>query len=216
MECYYGRKNNSRMYGNPFMPIYGRGMRGGLNRVNTNNFCMREENTGCGRCRQQQNSQNRCERPTPCGEDKCEKSGWGCQEKSKPCCENKCEKPGCGCKEKSKPCDDKYEKSGCGCKEKSKPCDDKYEKSGCGCKEKSKPCDDKHEKPGCGCDKEKDCCYPCKKDEWKESPIGMTYVPWQCFRMLMNMEKGFQIGTVFEELDKPFEIGFCARGCRCQ
>lgn len=72
-------------------------------------------------------------------------------------------------------------------------------------------------KNDCECEKaEEKGCYPCKKDEWKDSPVGMAYVPWQCFRMINDIGDGFQAGTIFKELEKPFEIGFCARRCGCQ
>ena len=37
-------------------------------------------------------------------------------------------------------------------------------------------------------------------------PVGMAYVPWQHFtKMYENLEKAFSIGTIFPELNKPFE-----------
>lgn len=52
---------------------------------------------------------------------------------------------------------------------------------------------------------------------WSEpSPLAMAYVPMQPFQNLYDMEKALQRGTLFSELDFPFEIGFCARGCGCQ
>ena len=35
-------------------------------------------------------------------------------------------------------------------------------------------------------------------------PIAMAYVPWQNWCDLYEAEKGFQCGTIFKELDKPF------------
>ncbi len=36
-------------------------------------------------------------------------------------------------------------------------------------------------------------------------PIGMSYVPWQKFdKMYDDLEKAYNIGTVFPELNKPF------------
>lgn len=35
-------------------------------------------------------------------------------------------------------------------------------------------------------------------------PIAMAYVPWQKWQKLYEPCKGFQRGTIFEELDKPF------------
>ena len=37
-------------------------------------------------------------------------------------------------------------------------------------------------------------------------PLAMAYVPWQEFRYLYeDLEKAYRAGTVFMELDKPFE-----------
>lgn len=36
-------------------------------------------------------------------------------------------------------------------------------------------------------------------------PIAMAYVPWQKFdKMFDDLEKAYQCGTVFPELNKPF------------
>ncbi|HJB19395.1 MAG TPA: spore coat associated protein CotJA [Candidatus Bariatricus faecipullorum] len=35
-------------------------------------------------------------------------------------------------------------------------------------------------------------------------PLAMAYVPWQNWRNLYDIHKGFTRGTIFEELDKPF------------
>lgn len=36
-------------------------------------------------------------------------------------------------------------------------------------------------------------------------PVAMAYVPWQQFdRMFEDLEKAFNAGTIFPELDKPF------------
>ena len=43
-------------------------------------------------------------------------------------------------------------------------------------------------------------------DEYFDSfPIAMAYVPWQKWQALYEAEKGFCRGTIFAELDKPFE-----------
>lgn len=53
--------------------------------------------------------------------------------------------------------------------------------------------------------------------QWMASfPLGMAYVPMQQFTNLYDMEVGLQRGTIFAQIDFPFEIGFCARGCNCQ
>ena len=35
--------------------------------------------------------------------------------------------------------------------------------------------------------------------------LAMAYVPWQKWQALYEAEKGFCRGTIFAELDKPFE-----------
>ncbi len=37
-------------------------------------------------------------------------------------------------------------------------------------------------------------------------PLGMVYCPPQAFRALYDMEKALARGTMFEELDKPWEV----------
>lgn len=61
----------------------------------------------------------------------------------------------------------------------------------------------------CGCDKGKDYC----EDNFNPDrfPIGMCYVPWQCFRDLYENEfAALANGTLFKELDKDWY----GRGCK--
>lgn len=53
----------------------------------------------------------------------------------------------------------------------------------------------------------------CDKDDVLEGmPIAMAYVPWQMWRNICDIEKGFSSGTIFEELNKPFRgMGGCCR-----
>lgn len=46
-----------------------------------------------------------------------------------------------------------------------------------------------------------------------DMPLAMAYVPWQEWQNLYEAEKGFHRGTIFEELDKPFQ-GVGMGGCR--
>lgn len=39
--------------------------------------------------------------------------------------------------------------------------------------------------------------------------VGMGYVPWQYWRNVYEPCKGLSRGTIFAELDKPFEGGCC-------
>ena len=41
-------------------------------------------------------------------------------------------------------------------------------------------------------------------DKFDKYPIAMAYVPWQHFKMCENLEEGYQNGTIFPELIKPF------------
>lgn len=36
-------------------------------------------------------------------------------------------------------------------------------------------------------------------------PLAMAYVPWQPWRNVYDMEKALRRGTIFAELDLPFE-----------
>lgn len=56
------------------------------------------------------------------------------------------------------------------------------------------------------------------KDEMNEYmilnqfPLGMAYVPMQDFQKIYeNLEKAFNCGTIFEELNKPFTGRRCVR-----
>ena len=43
-----------------------------------------------------------------------------------------------------------------------------------------------------------------KEDRLQGMPLAMAYVPWQKWRSIYDVSKGFHRGTIFEELDKPF------------
>ena len=52
----------------------------------------------------------------------------------------------------------------------------------------------------------------CRQDPLYQLPLAMAYVPWQQWRAIYEVEKGFHRGTIFEELDKPFKgIGGCCK-----
>ena len=59
------------------------------------------------------------------------------------------------------------------------------------------------------------CCEDrAEYDELNGMPIAMAYVPWQEWQNIYEAEKGFHQGTIFEELNKPFNgigIGGCCR-----
>ena len=50
----------------------------------------------------------------------------------------------------------------------------------------------------CSCKQEKEVL---KLDSM---PLAMAYVPWQEWRSLYEVEKGFRCGTIFAELNLPF------------
>ena len=53
---------------------------------------------------------------------------------------------------------------------------------------------------------------PQKQDILQDMPIAMAYVPWQEWSNIYEVQKGFRRGTIFEELDKPFQgKGGCNR-----
>lgn len=46
----------------------------------------------------------------------------------------------------------------------------------------------------------------------KDMPLAMAYVPWQTWQNIYDAEKGFCRGTIFQELDLPFEgVGGCQK-----
>ncbi len=56
------------------------------------------------------------------------------------------------------------------------------------------------------------CPYQRERDILRGMPIAMAYVPWQEWRNIYEIQKGFRRGTIFEELDKPFQgKGGCNR-----
>lgn len=62
------------------------------------------------------------------------------------------------------------------------------------------------EVPGMNCREggEMSCAVEEKYDVLSEMALAMAYVPWQMWRNIYDVEKGFCRGTIFEELDKPF------------
>ena len=48
------------------------------------------------------------------------------------------------------------------------------------------------------------CCNIYDHDKLSGLSIAMAYVPWQEWRSLYEVEKGFQCGTIFAELNLPF------------
>ena len=49
------------------------------------------------------------------------------------------------------------------------------------------------------------CAVCANEDAISGMPLAMAYVPWQKWEKLYEIDKGFCAGTIFRELDKPFE-----------
>lgn len=48
-------------------------------------------------------------------------------------------------------------------------------------------------------------CNTCGKNTpVEEMPLTMAYVPWQEWKHLYEIEKGFECGTIFKDLDKKY------------
>ncbi len=39
---------------------------------------------------------------------------------------------------------------------------------------------------------------------YSNMPIGMAYVPWQQWDNIYDIDKGFFVGTIFADLNKPY------------
>lgn len=57
----------------------------------------------------------------------------------------------------------------------------------------------------CGCQQQPQNPEPC------QFPVAMAYVPWQTFENTYNQCEGLMNGTIFPELNLPFERGRCQR-----
>lgn len=52
----------------------------------------------------------------------------------------------------------------------------------------------------------------CDRSRSADMPLAMAYIPWQKWQDIYDAEKALQRGTIFEELDMPFERrGGCRR-----
>lgn len=73
---------------------------------------------------------------------------------------------------------------------------------------------DYHKTPVCNI---QNSCYD-KKDSYSAEmnyKLGMVYSPYQEWQNLYPAEKGFVVGTIFEELNKPFCGYKCNKGGSC-
>lgn len=69
----------------------------------------------------------------------------------------------------------------------------------------------------CGCQNRPtasvDCGCMSPDGKEKNLSLGMAYVPVQKFQNIYPEEEGFQKGTLFSQLNFPFLMTKCARGC---
>jgi len=50
---------------------------------------------------------------------------------------------------------------------------------------------------------------PCPAENIDQFPVGMAYVPWQCWQELYPLDTAMSMGTIFPDLFKPFIMGGC-------
>jgi len=50
---------------------------------------------------------------------------------------------------------------------------------------------------------------PCPAENIDQFPVGMAYVPWQCWQELYPLDTAMNMGTIFPDLFKPFIMGGC-------
>lgn len=62
-----------------------------------------------------------------------------------------------------------------------------------------------------GCNKAPGCPERREYAGLAGMPVAMAYVPWQEWYGIYDLKKGFCKGTIFEELNKPFQ----GMGVRC-
>lgn len=67
----------------------------------------------------------------------------------------------------------------------------------------------------CGCGQtqpQAPCSGKAGTDPLQGMPVAMAYVPWQEWGGLYDPRQGFCCGTIFEDLNKPFQgTGGCRR-----
>ena len=78
--------------------------------------------------------------------------------------------------------------------------------SGCGCMEKERMTEKEYTERNRSTDKRIMDCIDT-------FPVGMTYTPWQVWQELYEIDEALSVGTIFRELDYPWEVGRCAK-CR--
>lgn len=61
----------------------------------------------------------------------------------------------------------------------------------------------------CGCGPITKPCVNTTNNQIGTFPVGMGYVPWQQWAQTYPIDRGFQRGTIFPELDLIFAMGRC-------
>ena len=131
-------------------------------------------------------------------------------------CQNRMNRNNCGCDNNVRPVDN------CGCNTPVRPADN------CGCNN-ARPADNCGHTPAgcidhdhhdhhhhdhdhhtnCGIDHGTEGCNASRYDQLSGMALAMSYVPWQTFCKLYEVEEARCQGTIFKELDLDF-----MRGCR--
>lgn len=116
---------------------------------------------------------------------------------------NRMNRNNCGCDNNVRPVDN------CGCNAPARPVDN------CGCNN-VRPADN------CGCDDHNhdhhhhdhshgtEGCNASRYDQLSGMALAMSYVPWQTFCKLYELEEARCQGTIFKELDLDFMRGCCS------
>ena len=119
---------------------------------------------------------------------------------------NRMNRNNCGCDNNVRPVDN------CGCNAPARPVDN------CGCNNNARPADN------CGCDHDHhdhhhhdhdhshgtEGCNASRYDQLSGMALAMSYVPWQTFCKLYELEEARCQGTIFKELDLDFMRGCCS------
>ena len=149
----------------------------------------------------------------------------GCNRSSMP--DNRPPEPGrgrpdsCGCGRPGGHRPPEQPSGDCGCGRPSGPRPPERPSGDCGCGRPGGPRPPERPSGNCGCDrpdgKPGGPPPPPPRPEPRRSPdtfpVGMAYVPWQVWQDLYDPDDAFPIGTIFRELDYPWEVGRCSR-CR--
>ena len=116
---------------------------------------------------------------------------------------NRMNRNNCGCDNNVRPVDN------CGCNTPARPVDN------CGCNTPARPVDN------CGCNHDHhdhhhehshgtEGCNASRYDQLSGMALAMSYVPWQTFCKLYEVEEALCQGTIFKELDLDFMRGCCS------